>query len=78
MATAKANQEIFFFYNPMKYYNTYLRSTLLTRITLQYYWDEYPRGARGYDYPKGINIDKRKEKKNYLNWNYTTKDKTYG
>ena len=56
-----------FFYNPIKYYNTYLRSTLLTRITLQYYWDEYPRGARGYDYPKGINIDKRKEKKNYLN-----------
>ena len=42
-----------------------LRSTLFTRITLQYYWDEYSRVAKGHVNPKGINIDKRKE--NYLN-----------
>ena len=48
----------FFLYIPIKYYNTYLRSTILTIITLQYYWDEHPRGAKGHVYPKGFNIDK--------------------
>ena len=60
---SKESTNFYFFYNPIKYYNTYLRSTQLTRITLQYYWDENPRGAKGYDYLKGINIDKRKERK---------------
>ena len=53
-----------------------LRSTLLTRINLQYYWDKYPRGAKGCVYPRGININKRK--KNYLTLNYTTKNSTNG
>ena len=60
-------EDFFFFYIPIKYYNTYLRSTILTIITLQYYWDEHPRGAKGHVYPKGINIDKRQKRKNYLN-----------
>ena len=35
-----------FLFIPIKYYQTYLRSTVLTIITLQYYKDEYPRGAK--------------------------------
>ena len=54
----------FFLYIPIRYYNTYLRSTILTIITLQYYWDEHPRGAKGHVYPEGINIDKRQNKNN--------------
>ena len=46
----------FFLYIPIKYYQTYLRSTILTILTLQYHRDEYPRGAKVHVYPKGINI----------------------
>ena len=52
---------LIFFIDVIKILQYILRSTLLTRITLQYYWDKNPRGARGYVYPKGINIDKRKK-----------------
>jgi len=49
----------FLYFIPIKYYQTYLRSTVLTIhtiLTLQYYRDEYPRGAKVHVYPKGINI----------------------
>ena len=38
-----------------------LQSTLLTRITLQYYWDKYPRGAKDHVYPKEINIKEERK-----------------
>ena len=50
-----------FFIHVIKILQYILRSTQLTRITLRYYWDKNPRGARGCVYPKGINIDKRKK-----------------
>jgi len=52
-----------FFFIPIKYYQTYLQSTVRTIITLQYSRDEYPQGAKVHVYPKGINIDKEIKKK---------------
>ncbi len=40
-----------------------LQPTLLTRITLQYYWDKYPRGAKDCVYPKAVNINIKIERK---------------
>ena len=45
--------DFFFLFILIKCYNIYLRSTLLTRITLQYYWDEYPPGSKELCLPQG-------------------------
>ena len=38
-----------------------LRCTLLARITLQYYWNKYPQGAKDHVYPKEIKIEEERK-----------------
>ena len=61
---------------PIKY-NVYLWSTLLTRITLQYYWDDFHLGAKDYVYPKGINMHKRERKTKLLKLKTTELETTH-